>query len=66
MAYANKQKPTSILLKAIFENGAAPVGLSDTVVHTDFTRRLDEAAPLYTGSVVIDVTFSPVDIARQG
>jgi hypothetical protein len=65
MAYANRQKPTSILLKAIFENDAVPVRRSDTVIHTD-TRRLDEVTPLYAESVVIDVTFSPVDIPHQG
>lgn len=66
MAHAKKRKPTSILLRAIFENGAAPIRPSDTVIHADLTRRLGDVTPPYTGPVVIDVTFSPVDIGRQG
>jgi hypothetical protein len=66
MAYAKNKKPTSILLRAIFENGAVPVRLSDTVIHADFTRRLDEGTPQHSGPIVIDVTFSSVDIPHQG
>jgi hypothetical protein len=66
MAYAKKHKPTSILLKAIFENGAAPVRLLDAEILADLARRLDEAAPQYSGPVVIDATFSVVDVPHQG
>lgn len=62
MAYAKRQKPTSILLKAIFENGAVPVRLLDAVIRADFARRLDEGSPQHSGPIVIDATFSVVDI----
>ena len=65
MAYMRKEKPTSILLKAIFEHGDGLCERSDAVIITEISRRCDDVAPLYSRPTVIDVAFNLVDVARQ-